>query len=76
MLRIDWNERTLLAINIIIAAEAISSIIVPSDMLRTLREERTIKQSPNRLDEELRMLEDLSFFSFIVVFLIARLHFI
>ena len=43
-----------------IAEKVISSIIVCSDFPNTLREVKTRKQIPNRLDEVLRICEGLS----------------
>lgn len=69
LLRIDRKESTLLIINMTMATEVNSSIIVFPFRLSTLKDVRTIKQNPNRLEEVFKMWGDLSFlFSIIIDF--------
>lgn len=61
-LRMERNERILLAMNITMARVATSSMIVAALRFNIFMEVSTIKQSPSRLEDVLRMWGDLSLF--------------
>ena len=66
LLLIERKESTLLSINIKIANAVNSSMRVLPSRFNNFREVRTIKQIPNKLDEVVRMEEDLLCFSCIL----------
>jgi hypothetical protein len=63
----DKNERMQAAIKNMMATVVNSSMIVLPEMLSSLREVNTTKQSPSKLEDAFNMCGDLSFPSLILV---------